>query len=116
MYGVEQFFTSPYSILHTQGNAFCKQFDHMLFSLLKTLKAEEKTNWLAHLPALVFEYNATAHASTGYQQYQLMFECCVPALCDSCLGLWEYNDNKSVTRIDWVSQQLEQLLCTNKCL
>ena len=43
-----------------------------LFGLLKTLKSEEKADWPSHLPALVFAYNATPHASTGYQLYQLM--------------------------------------------
>ena len=62
MYAVEQTFTSPY---HPHGNAFCKRFNHTLFSLLKTLKAEEKGDWPAHLPALVFAYNATPHASTS---------------------------------------------------
>ena len=112
MYGVEQSFTSPYN---PHGNAFCEQFNHMLFGLLKTLKAEEKANWPSHLPASVFAYNATPHASTGYQPYQLMFGCCALAPCDSWLGLHEYNDDKSITRIDWVDQQLEQLVHANKC-
>ena len=51
MYGVEQTFTSPYN---PRGNAFCERFNCTLFGLLKTLKTEEKANWPAHLPALVF--------------------------------------------------------------
>ena len=31
------------------------------------------------------------------------------------LGLRAYNDDKSITHIDWVDQQLEQLLHANKC-
>ena len=49
-----------------------------------------------HLPVLVFAYNTT------------------PAPCDNWLGLHEYNNDKSITRIDWVNQQLEQLLQVNK--
>ena len=79
------------------------------------MKAEEKADWPSHLPALVFAYNATLHTSTGYQLYQLMFGCHDPAPCNNWLGLCEYNDNKSITRIDWVDQQLEQLLQANKC-
>ena len=30
------------------------------------------------------------------------------------MGLHEYNDDKSITQIDWVDQQLEQLLQANK--
>ena len=111
MYGVEQSFTSPYN---PRGNAFCKRFNRMLFGLLKTLKSEEKADWPSYLPALVFTYNATPHASTGYQPYQLMFGRRAPAPCDNWLGLHAYNDDKSITRIDWVDQQLEQLLHANK--
>ena len=111
MYGVEQSFTSPYN---PQGNTFCKQFNCTLFGFLKTLKVEEKADWPSHLPALVFAYNATPHASTSYQPYQLMFGHRAPAPCDNWLGLREYNNNKSVTRIDWIDQQLEQLIDANK--
>ena len=111
MYGVEQSFTSPYN---PRGNAFCERFNRTLFGLLKTLKSEEKADWPSHLPALVFAYNATPHASTSYQPYQLMFGRRAPAPCDNWLGLRAYNDDKSITRIDWVDQQLEQLLHANK--
>ena len=113
MYGIEQSFTSPYN---PHGNAFCECFNQTLFGLLKTLKAEEKADWPSHLPALVFAYNATPHASTGYQPYQLIFSRRAPAPCDNWLGLHAYNDNKSITCIDWVDQQLEQLLQANKCV
>ena len=93
---------------------FCKCLNRTLFGLLKTLKAEEKADWQSHLPALVFAYNATPHASTGYQPYQLMFRCCAPAQCDNWLGVHEYNNDKSITRIDWIDQQLEQLINANK--
>ena len=113
MNGVEQSFTSPYNPC---GNAFCERFNRTLFGLLKTLKSEEKADWPSHLPALVFAYNATPHASTSYQPYQLMFGRRAPAPCDNWLGLRAYNDDKSITRIDWVDQQLEQLLHANKCV
>ena len=111
MYGVEQSFTSPYNPC---GNAFCERFNRMLFGLLKTLKSEEKADWPSHLPALIFTYNATPQASTSYQPYQLMFGCRAPAPCDNWLGLPAYNNDKSITHIDWVDQQLKQLLHANK--
>ena len=43
-----------------------------------------------------------------------MFGCRAPALCDNWLGLCTYDDDKSVTQIDWVDQQLEQLINANK--
>ena len=82
--------------------------------MIKTLKAEEKADWPSHLPALVFAYNATPHASTRYQPHQLRFGHRAPIPCNNWLGLREYNDDKSVTRIDWVDQQLEQLFDANK--
>ena len=105
MYGVGQSFTSPYN---PHGNAFCERFNCTLFGVLKTLRAKEKADWPSHLPALVFAYNATPHASTGYQPYQLMFGRRALAPCDNWLGLCAYNDDKSITCIDWVDQQLEQ--------
>ena len=112
MHGVQLYFTSPYNPCRY---AFCESFNHTLFRLLKTLRAEEKVDWPSHLPPLVFAYNATPHASTSYQPYQIMFRLCAPALCDNWLGLHEYNNDKSITRIDWINQQLEQLLQANKC-
>ena len=44
-----------------------------------------------------------------------MFGHRAPAPCDNWLGLRAYNDDKSITHIDWVDQQLEQLLHANKC-
>ena len=111
MYGVEQSFTSPYN---PRGNAFCERFNRTLFGLLKTLKAEDKSDWPSHLPALVFAYNATPHSSTGYQPYELMFGCRAPAPCDNWLGLRNYDNDKSVTCIDFIDKQLEQLLSANK--
>ena len=112
MYGVEQSFTSPYN---PHGNTFTEHFNRTLFSLLKTLKAEEKADWPLHVPALVFAYNATPHTSTGYQPYQIMFGCHALAPCNNWLGLRAYNDDKSITHIDWVDHWLEQLLHANKC-
>ena len=44
-----------------------------------------------------------------------MFGRRAPAPCDNWLGLYTYDDDKSVTQIDWVDQQLEQLINMNKC-
>ena len=43
-----------------------------------------------------------------------MFGRCAPVPCDNWLGLRAYSDDKSITHIDWVDQQLEQLLHANK--
>ena len=61
--------------------------------MLKLLAKEQKSNWPLHLPLLVFAYNAMPHDTTGYQPYELMFGCKAPTMCDSWLGLGNYNDN-----------------------
>ena len=110
MHGVEQSFTSLYNPCR---NTFCERFNHMLFGLLKTLMAEQKADWPAHLPAsLCIQCHSTCvHWLSAIPTYVRMPSAC---LCDNWLGLHEYNDVKSVTRIDWVDQQLEQLINANK--
>ena len=72
MYGVEQSTTIPYNL---HGNAPTERLNHTLIGLLKSLPKEQKSNWLLHLPLLVFAYNAMLHDTTGYQPYELMFGC-----------------------------------------
>ena len=52
------------------SNAQCECFNCTLFGLMKTLDSEQKPNWPIYLPSLVYAYNATPHASTGFQPYQ----------------------------------------------
>ena len=111
MYGVNQSFTCPYN---PRGNAQCERFNHTMFGLLRTLSKEQKADWPVHLPALVFAYNATPHSTTGFQPYQMMFGRQAPAPCDSWLGLRNYDDEKSTSKIQWVDQQAERLLIANK--
>ena len=103
--------TSPYNPC---GNSQCERFNRTMFSLLKTLTKEQKSDWLAHLPALTFAYNATPHSTTGYQPYELMFgrEALVP--CDNWLGLQQYNDDKFISKVVWVDKQFERIVMANK--
>ena len=111
MYGVEQSLTCPYT---PQGNAQCERFNRTLFDLLCTLSKEQKADWPVYIPSLVFAYNATPHSTTGFQPYQLMFGCRVPAPCDSWLGLRNYDDEKSSSKVQWVDSQADQLIATNQ--
>ena len=86
----------------------------MMFGLLRTLSKEQKADWPIHLPSLVFAYNATPHSTTGFQPYQLMFGRKAPAPCDNWLGLGKYDDQKSVSKTQWVNQMAEKLLVANK--
>ena len=111
MYGVEQSTTMPYNLC---GNAPSERLNHTLIGLLKSLPKEQKSNWPLHLPLLVFAYNATPHDTTGYQPYELMFGHKAPTMCDSWLGLANYNDNFSQSKCTWVNQQHELILAVNR--
>ena len=88
--------------------------NHTLINLLKSLPKEKKSNWPLHLPLLVFAYNATPHDTTGYQPYELMFGRKAPTMCNSWLGLANYNDNFSQSKCTWVNQQHELILAVNR--
>ena len=111
MYGVERTMTSPYN---PRGNSQCERFNRTMFGLLKTLTKEQKGDWPAHLPALTFAYNATPHSTTGYQPYELMFGRKAPAPCDNWLGLRQYNDDKSISKVVWVDKQFEKIVQANR--
>ena len=83
MYGIIQTTTTPYN---PHGNSQCERFNRTLFGLLKSLTKEQKANWPAHLPSMVFSYNATPHGVTGFQPYELMFGHKAPVPCDAWLG------------------------------
>ena len=89
MYGVEQSTTTPYNL---HGTAPTERLNHTLIGLLKSLLKEQKSNWLLHLPSLVFAYNATPHDTPGYQPYDLMFGHKAPTMCDSWHRLANYNE------------------------
>ena len=111
MYGVERTMTSPYN---PRGNSQCERFNRTMFGLLKTLTKEQKGDWPAHLPMLTFAYNATPHSTTGYQPYELMFGQKALAPCNNWLGLRQYNDDKSISKVIWVDKQFEKIVQANK--
>ena len=111
MYRVEQSTTMPYNPC---GNAPIERLNHTLIGLLKSLPKEQKSNWPLHLPLLVFAYNATPHDTTGYQPYELMIGHKAPTLCDSWLGLANYNDNFLQSKCTWMNQQHELILAANR--
>ena len=111
MYGIKKSMTTPYN---PQGNSQCERFNRTMFGLLKTLSKEQKANWPAHLSSLTFAYNATPHTTTGFQPYELMFGRKAPTPCDNWLGLSNYNDSQSLSKVAWVNQQQELITAANK--
>ena len=111
MYGVKQSLTTPYN---PRGNSQCEWFNCTLFGLMWTLTKEQKPNWPNYLPSLVFAYNATPHASTGIQPYELMFSRKAPMPCDNWLGLENYQPDSFKSKTVWLNQQLNAVLYINK--
>ena len=67
-----------------------------------------------HICLRTFAYNATPHLTTGYQPYKLMFGRKAPAPCDNWLGLRQYNDDKSISKVVWVDKQFKKIVQANK--
>ena len=109
--GFEQSKTMPYTPC---GNVPMEKLNHTLIGLLKSLPTEQKSNWLLHLPLLVFAYSAMPHDTTAYQPYELMFGHSAPTICNAWLGLGNYNDNILQSKCAWVNQKHELILAANR--
>ena len=66
------------------------------------------------MPSLVYAYNSTPHASTGFQPYELMFGRKAPMPCDDWVGLAQYKSNSFKSKTVWLKQQLDAMMHANK--
>ena len=82
--------------------------------MFKSLSKEQKSNWLLHLPSLVFAYNVMLHDTTSYQPYELMFGHKAPTIWDAWLRLENYNKNFLQSKCAWVDQLHELILAANR--
>lgn len=74
--GIKKIETSGYM---PQANGKVERFHRYLGAAL-TIYANDKTEWLKHLPAVVFAYNVSTHAVTGYSPFQIVYgrDCRLP--------------------------------------
>uniref|UniRef100_A0A8C2HN34 Integrase catalytic domain-containing protein n=1 Tax=Cyprinus carpio TaxID=7962 RepID=A0A8C2HN34_CYPCA len=68
--GVKKSRTTAY---HPMGNGLVERFNRTLGSMIRALPARSKERWSQLLQTLTFAYNCTAHESTGYAPFYLMF-------------------------------------------
>ena len=68
--GIKSSNITPY---HPMGDGQVERINRTFCNMLKALPEKEKNNWKMHLPKLAFTYNSTAHKSTGFSPFYLLF-------------------------------------------
>lgn len=68
--GVTKSRTSPY---HPMGNGGTERFNRTLGNMLRSLPPSAKQKWPQMIQTITFVYNCTAHETTGFAPFYLMF-------------------------------------------
>jgi len=104
--GVDKSRTTAY---HPMGNGMVERFNRSLLAMLGTLEPEKKTTWHKYVPAMVHAYNCTAHDSTGFSPYYLMFGRHPRLPVDMIFGLDRNDGSRSHTAyVDDLRQRLQE--------
>ena len=101
IYKIKKTRTTPY---YPQGNSQCERFNRSMHDLLKCLEKEQKLRWPEHLQQLIFMYNCTPHATTGYSPYFLFFGQEPRLMIDNILNLKEDRQNNN-----WIEHHKKKL-------
>ena len=104
--GVDKVHTTPY---HPMTNGMCERFNSTLCNMLGTLDETCKQDWKSYLGAMTHAYNCTAHVSTTYSPYYLMFGRHPRLPIDLELGLTRSNVKDSCSKSRF-AEKLQQRL------
>ncbi|KAJ8017850.1 hypothetical protein HOLleu_44491 [Holothuria leucospilota] len=108
LYGITKTRTTPY---HPEGNGQAERFNKTLHDLLRALPPNQKRRWSECLPEVLYAYNATPHASTGFTPFFLMFGRDPRLPIDFLLG-GDVSDNEDVldgTVPEWLASHTKTL-------
>lgn len=67
--GIKKISTTAY---HPQTDGLVERFNRTLISMLSMYTTAKQTDWDQHIPYVLFAYNSSKHASTGFSPYFLM--------------------------------------------
>lgn len=68
--GIDKSRTTPY---HPMGNGGTERFNRTLGNMLRSLPSRPKLKWPQLVQTMTFVYNCTAHETTGFAPFYLMF-------------------------------------------
>ena len=68
--GVKVQYSLPY---HPESNGACERLNGTIINMMSSYTQETQTGWANYLPFVVFAYNTSVHAATGFTPYRLLY-------------------------------------------